>query len=171
MLLFLGILFGALSPTESWWRSRAFKAGAATALVFTFVAFASYVVAPAWMWMYFLDPSDVAWALPGIAAGYAVTFLTGFAAAIGLKPLGTKFIAGAAALMVAGEILVIAITWSRYHQVGTRAQWLSGDAHELFSVSPAGPVKTIGVLVPVFFVVLAASLLYTWRSRRVAARP
>ena len=165
-MLFLGILFGAFAPSDGWWRSRTFKAGSVAALVFTFVAFASYAVAPDWMWMYFLDPSDVAWALPAIAVAYVVTYLLGFAAAIELKQLGTKVVTAAAAAMVVGEIVVIALTWSRYHLVGTRSEWLEGNAHELFSVSPSGPVTTIGLLVPVFFVVLAASLVYVWRSSR-----
>jgi hypothetical protein len=147
-------------------RSRAFAAGGITALVFTIVAFASYAVAPDWMWMYFLDPDDVAWALPAIALGYLVAFVVGFAAAVGLKPLGRRIVTFAAAAMIAAEVVVIAITWSRYHEVGTRAEWLKGDAHELFSVSPSGPVATIGVLAPVFFVVLAGALFYTWRSSR-----
>jgi hypothetical protein len=166
VLVFLGILFGSFAPAREWWRSRAFVAGTVTAGVFTFVAFASYAVAPDWMWMYFLDPSDVAWSLPGLVVAYVVTYLLGFAAAVGLKPLGTKALAVAGVAMVAAEAGVIALTWSRYHLVGTRAEWLRDDAHELFSVSPSGPVKTIGLLVPAFFVVLAVALFSTWRSAR-----
>jgi hypothetical protein len=169
VLLFLGIIFGSLAPADGWWRSRAFRAGSVAALVFTIVAFASYAVAPDWMWMYFLDPGDVAWSLPGLAVAYLAAYALGFAAAIGLKPLGTRAVVIAAAATVLAEIGVIAITWSRYHLVGTRSEWLRGNAHELFSVSPSGPVKTIGILVPAFFVVLGVSLFWTWRSSR--ARP
>ena len=131
VLLFLGILFGSLAPADGWWRSRAFKAGAVAALVFTIVAFASYVVAPDWMWMYFLDPGAVAWSLPALAVAYPAAYVLGFAAAIGLKPLGKRAVVTAAAVTVLAEIAVIAITWSRYHLVGTRSEWLRGDAHEL----------------------------------------
>jgi hypothetical protein len=166
VLLFLGILFGAFAPADGWWRSRAFKAGSVAAVVFTVVAFASYAVAPDWMWMYFIDPGDAAWALPGLAVAYVATYLLGFAAAIGLKPLGTKALACAGGAAVLAEIGVLALTWSRYHLVGTRSEWLRGDAHELLSVSPSGPVKTIGILVPAFFVVLAVALFTTWRAAR-----
>lgn len=166
VLLFLGILFGAFAPADGWWRSRAFKAGSFAALVFTIVAFASYAVAPDWMWMYFIDPRDATWALPGLAVAYLATYLLGFAAAVGLKPLGRKALAAAAGAMVLAEIGVLALTWSRYHLVGTREEWLRGDAHELLSVSPSGPVKTIGILVPVFFLVLAIALFRTWRTER-----
>jgi hypothetical protein len=165
-LIFLGILFGAFAPRDAWWRSRAFKAGSVTAVAFTAVAFASYAVAPDWMWMYFLDPNDVAWAVPGLVLAYLATYLTGFAAAIGLQQLGPKALAVAGAATVVAEVGVIALTWSRYHLVGTRAEWVGGDAHELFSISPSGPVRTIGILVPAFFVVLAVALYLTWRSAR-----
>jgi hypothetical protein len=169
VLLFLGILFGAFAPREAWWKSRAFFAGSVAALVFTIVAFASYAVAPDWMWMYFLDPGDVAWSLPAIAIGYLVAFGMGFAAAVALKSLSTRLVVAAAASMLAAEIVVLAITWSRYHEVGTRAEWLRGGAHELFTARPSGPVATIGVLVPVFFAVLAAALFYTWRATRAGS--
>jgi hypothetical protein len=169
ILLFLGILFGSFAPTRSWWRSRAFAAGLTTALVFTAVAFISYAVAPDWMWMYFLRPSDAAWALPGIPFGYVSMFLVGFAAAIGIKPLGRRALAGAAIGALNAEIAVVALTWSRYHSIGTRQEWRAGRAHELFTTSPAGPVKTIGLLGPVFVVVFAASLYVAWRSSRAAS--
>jgi hypothetical protein len=171
VLLFLGLLFGSFAPADGWWRSRAFKAGFIAALVFTIVAFASYAVAPDWMWMYFLDPGDVAWALPGLVVAYVAAYLLGFAAAIGLKPLGTRALVIAAGVTIAAEIGVLALTWSRYHLVGTRSEWLRGEAHELFSISPSGPVKTIGLLVPAFFVVLALAFFSTWRSARAGARP
>ena len=116
--------------------------------------------------MYFLDPGDVAWSLPGLVAAYLGAYLLGFAASIGLKPLGTRALVIAATAMVIAEVGILALTWSRYHLVGTRAEWLRGDAHELFSVSPSGPVRTIGLLVAAFFFVLAGALYSTWRSAR-----
>jgi hypothetical protein len=169
VLLFLGILFGSFAPAGDWRRSRPFVAGLATALAFTAIAFISYAVAPDWMWMYFLAPSDVAWALPGIAVGYVAVFVLGFAAAVGLKPLGARVLATAAITMLIGEIGVVALTWSRYHLIGTRQEWVTGNAHELFTASPSGPVTTIGLLGPVFLAVFAVSLFVTWRSGRAAA--
>lgn len=168
VLLFLGVLFGAFAPREAAWGSRAFKWGSLAAAVFTVVAFVSYAVAPDWMWMYFLDPSDAAWSVPGLVLAYLATYVLGFAAAIGLKPLGTRALVAAGIALVVAEVGIIALTWSRYHLVGTRAEWARGDAHELFSVSPSGPVRTIGILVPLFFVVLAVALYSTWRGTRAA---
>jgi hypothetical protein len=168
VLLFLGLLFGAFAPDSDWLRSRAFAAGLASALVFTAVAFISYAVAPDWMWMYFLEPSDASWALPGIAIGYVAVFLVGFAAAVGLASLGRRAVIAAAVTMLIGELGVVALTWSRYHLIGTKEEWLAGRAHELFTASPSGPVTTIGILGPVFLVIFGVSLFVTWRSGRAA---
>jgi hypothetical protein len=169
VLLFLGTLFGWFAPAESWWRSRAFRAGAITALVFTIIAFVSYALAPDWMWMYFFTPSKVAWTLPGIAVGYLLMFVVGFGASIALKPLGAKVVASVAVGLLAGELGIVAITWSRYHLVGTKQEWLNGNAHELFTSSPSGPASTIGLLGPAFALICAAALFVTWRANRASA--
>jgi hypothetical protein len=161
-------LFGAFAPREAWWRSASFKAGLLTAVAFTIVAFVSYAVAPDWMWMYFLEPSKVAWALPGIGVGYLSMFTIGYSGAVGLRPLGRRIVAGAALGAVAAELTGVAITWSRYHLVGTRREWLAGRAHELLTLSPSGPVVTIGLLGPAFVAVFAVALFVTWRSSRAA---
>ncbi len=171
VLIFIGVLFGALSPGERWWRSRAFIAGLLTAGAFTVVAMVSYGIAPDWMWMYFLDPSRVAWVLPFMPLVYLSVFALGFAATISLKALGSPALLVAAAAAVAMEIVLIAITWERYHLVGTRAQWLQGTAHELLSLAPTGPAKSIALMSPVFFVVLVASLVVLRREIRQAISP
>lgn len=169
MLSFIGLLFGYFSPGERWWSSRAFYWGLASAVAFTAVAFISYAVAPDWMWGYFFAPSEVVWALPGIAIGYLFVFALGFAAAVGLRPLGRTVVGAMIVAALLGEIGAIAITWERYHLVGSRQQWLRGLAHELLTVSPTGPVKTIGTLGAVFAAIFAVSLLFAWRSRRAAS--
>lgn len=170
VLLFLGVLFGGFAPQEGAWASRAFKWGGLATVAFTIVAFVSYAVAPDWMWMYFLDPSDVAWSIPGLVIAYLATYGLGFAAAIGLKPLGGRALVATGVALIVAELGILALTWSRYHLVGTRAEWASGRAHELFSISPSGPVRTIGILVPMFFVVLAFALYSTWRDGRRGPR-
>ena len=166
ILAFLGIVFGSFAPRDRWWLSTSFRAGLVTALAFTIVAFVSYAVAPDWMWMYFLDASKVSWMLPGLALGYVSMFVLGYAAAVGLRPLGRRMQVGAALGALAAEVGTLAVTWSRYHLVGTRAEWRRGAAHELFTAHPSGPVTTIGLLGPAFAIVLVVSLVVTWRSGR-----
>lgn len=168
VLTFIGLLFGLFAPAESPWRSRAFKAGAVTAIVFSATAFVSYGVAPDWMWMYFLAPEEVAWSVPLLAVGYLVTYLLGFAAAVGLKELGRSYVIAAAVTSLLGEIVMVALTWDRYRFVGTKQEWLAGTAYSLLGSSPEGPVKVIAPLGPVFAVVLIVALFLTLRDRRAA---
>ena len=169
VLTFIGLLFGAFAPEEAPWSSRAFKAGLVTSVAFTATAFISYVVAPDWMWMYFLDPDAVAWSLPVVALAYPVTFALGFAAALGLRSVSRYLVFGAAGATLFAEVVIVALTWDRYRSVGTTKQWLTDQAVPLFGTSPEGPVRVISPLGPVFAIVFVAALVWTWRSRREAA--
>ena len=166
VLIFIGLLFGAFAPPTEAWSSRAFIAGLVASVAFTATAFISYVVAPDWMWMYFLDPDGVAWSLPVVALGYPATFVLGFAAALGLRSLSRSYVFGAAAAALVSEIVVLGLTWDRYRFVGTTKEWLSNEAVPLLSTSPEGPVRVIGLLGPLFLVVLVATFLWTLRGRR-----
>ena len=169
VLTFLGFAFGAYAPVQRWWRSRAFLGGAITAIVFTSTALISYAVAPDWMWMYYVDPDKVSWSVPLIGVAYIVLFGFAFLSAVGLKASDVNVVWPLAIVSLAGEVLILALTWDRYHRVGTTVEWLRGQAAELFSVSPEGPVKTIGILGPVFAVTLAVAFVMVYRGRRAAA--
>lgn len=169
VLIFIGVVFGAFAPGTSWWRGRAFVAGLVTAAVFTATAVISYFIEPDWMWMYFLDPDEVSWVVPLIPVGFLLLYALAFAAAVSLRQLDRLALWAAGALALLAEIVVVAVTWDRYRLVGTRQEWLADKAHELFSTSPSGPVKTIGLLGPVFAAVFLAALYVVYRSRRAAA--
>ncbi|MFN2388253.1 MAG: hypothetical protein ABR575_01400 [Actinomycetota bacterium] len=168
ILLLIGIGFGALAPGEGWWRSRAFAAGGATAVVFTAVALVSYVLAPDWMWMYFLDPDEVVWAVPVIVLGYLLFFVLGFAASVSLRSIGISAVAASALGAGVLELAVVAITWDRYHLIGTRAEWLQGRAHELLTAAPEGSAGPIGAMGAAFLVVVGVAWLLAWKARREA---
>lgn len=168
VLILLGLVFGALGREMSW-KSAAFIGGFASAAAFTAVAMLSYVIAPDWMWMYFLDPSDVSWALPLIPLGYLFVFVLSYAAAITLRQTSRGAVVGAIGGAVAMEIAVIALTWDRYHLVGNEAEWLNGSANELFSVTPDGDAKTIGLLGPLSVALIVVCLVIVWRNARASA--
>jgi hypothetical protein len=165
----IGIVFGIFAPSERWWSSRAFYGGLVTAGVFTATALISYAIAPDWMWMYFIDPSDVAWSVPLIAVGYLFVFVLGFGASVALAGLGRKAQVAAVVTCLLGEIAVIAVTWDRYHLVGTREEFVSGSANLLVTASPQGDARTIGLMGPVFIAVLVISLIVVRRGARAAA--
>lgn len=169
VLMIIGLVFGLFAPEEDWWRSRAFVGGFVAASAFTLVALISYGIAPDWMWMYFLESSEVSWIVPFIPLAYLFVYALSFAGAVSLVRTRKTFLWTALAMSVLMEAAVVAVTWDRYHLVGTTAQWTAGNAHELFSVSPSGPAKSIGLLSPLFVVALAGSLFVTWRGRREAS--
>lgn len=166
----LGFVFGASAASDRWWRSRAFIAGLVSAVVFTGTAIVSYVVAPAWMWMYLLDHRSLSWTVPLIALGYLFVYVVSFAAAVALRGARPVLPWAAAAVALLMEIALIVITWDRYHLVGTRLEWSSGVAHELFDLSPSGVAKTVGYMGPLVVVTVVACLFFVYRgSRRASA--
>lgn len=169
VLVFIGLVFGMFAPERGWWRSRALIGGAVAAGVFTITALVSYAVAPDWMWMYFLEPDTVEWAVFVMPGAYAFTFLLGFWSAVTLKTLGTGAVVRAAVVALLLEVVVIGVTWDRYHQVGTASQWDAGRAHELFTASPTGPARTIGLMGPIFLVVAVGAFVWARRTDETAA--
>lgn len=169
VLALIGLGFAAAAPRARWWASRAFVAGAVAAIAFTAVALLGYAVAPDWMWMYFLRSSDVAWAVPLVLALYPCTYAAAFAAGVALKDAGGAAFAGALAVAAAAELFVVALTWDRYRLVGTRREWLDGDAHALLTASPDGPVIALAVAAPALAAVVALAALTAYRSRRAPA--
>lgn len=163
--ILVGLLFGSFARSDRWWRSRWFLGGLISSAAFLTAALLSYAVAPDWMWSYFLDPDDVAWSVPLIALGFLFCYLLGFAAALSLRTIGRSALVAAIVFTLLLEVVSIALTWDRYRVVGTRREWQLGQAHELFSTSPTGPVRTLGLLGPTFFIVSVGAFLWSRRER------
>jgi hypothetical protein len=169
VLIALGMSFGLFAPEGTWHRSRAFLAGLASAAAFTLVAMLSFVVAPDWMFMYFIEPSDASWIVPLIPVAYVFCYVLAFAGAVGLRALSRAFVWAAVGWSLVMEIAIVGLTWDRYHLVGTAGEWVSGDAHELFSATPEGAARWISLMSPVFLIVLAAAFVWVWRDRSAPA--
>lgn len=130
---------------------------------FTASALLSYVVAPDWMWMYFLEPDEARWTVPLMPFAYVATYVLGFAAGVSLKQLSMRMVWFGAAVALAAEAAVVALTWDRYVSVGSPE---TGEVYYLFDSPPAGPVVMISVTGAVFAVVLVAGLIWLWRQSR-----
>lgn len=169
IIVFIGLVFGALAPERDPLRSRPFIAGAITALVFTATAVVSYFIVPDWMWMYFpADHGELRALVPWMPVGYVLTFVLAFAAALGLKStLRRGAVWVAAATMLLFEIALVAVLWERYNLVGSREEWTAGRAAELFSLAPSGDARTIGLMGPVFGITFVICLVV---AKRGAAR-
>ena len=169
VLIFIGLLFGNLAPADNWWRARAFAAGLGCACAFALVALVSYLLAPDWMWMYFLDAEDAGWAVPWVLIGYPFVFVVSFAAAVALRDLSRAAVVGAAVMAVVAELVLLGLTWARYRVVGTREEWVAGRGHELISLAPTGPAATIGLLGGIFIALAVGALYWSARDRNAAA--
>ena len=169
VLVLLGIVFAIVTPPQRWWQSRAFLAGMIVSGFFTASALLSYVVAPDWMWMYFIDPAEARWTLPLMPFAYLGTYVLGFAAGISLKQFSPRVAWAGAVAALAFEVGVVALTWDRYRAVGSATQWSSGNAYDLFATSPSGPVVTISVSGAAFLVSLVVALTFVWRKSRASA--
>jgi hypothetical protein len=169
VLIFFGIVFAIFAPREGWWQSRAFLTGLIVAGLFTGSALVSYLVAPDWMWMYFIDPADARWTLPFMPFAYLVTYVLGFAAGVSFKQVSSGLAWAGAVAALFFEAGVVALTWDRYRAVGSTVEWASGNADNLFASPPAGPVLTISASGAVFVVGLVVGLILVWRSSRASA--
>lgn len=166
----LGFIFGAKAAPERWWRSRAFIAGLVSAGVFTLSAILSYFVAPDWMWMYLFSDSDaLGWTVPFMVPAYLFVYVASFAAAVGLRMLSPVLVWTAVLIALAMEIAIVAITWDRYHVVGTVVEFNRGRAHELFDPSPTGAAGAIGLMGPVVVATVVVCLVIAYRGSRHAA--
>ena len=168
VVLAIGLLFGGWAPARPF-ESKAFRFGAAVAAVFTSTALISYFIAPDWMWMYFIDPSDAAWVVPIAVIGYLFTYVVGFAAGSSIRRASELAHRAAVASALLMEIAVVGLTWDRYHLIGSAQEWSTGRAHELFALDATGPARTIGLLCPIFLVALAAGIYLVRRGRAPAS--
>lgn len=164
--LLLGLVFGAFATPHAWWRARAFRLGFVCSAVFAATAIVGYLVSSDWMWGYFLDPSDVAWSVPFVIAGFLFCFFLGFTCALALRPLGRGMLLLACGGAIGLEVLTLALTWDRYRMIGTATEFKAGEAANLLSLSPSGDAAAIAPAVPVFVVVLVVCLIAVGKDRR-----
>jgi hypothetical protein len=168
VLLAIGLLFGGWAPVRPF-DSRPFVIGGMVSVVFTATALISYAIAPDWMWMYFIDPSTAVWTIPVITLGYLFFYVLGFAAAVSLRAYSRMALKAAIASALLLEAAVVALTWDRYHLIGSAIEWGTGRAHELFSLSPTGPARTIGLLGPFFLAALGVGIYLVWKDQGATA--
>ncbi len=88
-----------------------------------------YLKAPDWMWMYFVDDSQ----LPGwlgwyVLLNYWFPFLAAYFLGAYLWRHGRNAVIGAFVVAAISQVVIIAMTFDRYFHVGTTAQYLAGEA-------------------------------------------
>lgn len=165
ILAFFGFLFGGVSTRVG--VARALVAGLIPMGGFTASAMLSYKHAPDWMWMYYRDPKDMEPVVRFMPAAYVAVFLVSFLAALRLERSALRTARG---LALGAEAAVLAVTWDRYHRIGTKEEWAAGNADELLSARPEGKAKKVGAYMPLVVGTFVAGALLAWGGRASAAR-
>jgi hypothetical protein len=177
-----GLFFGLAGRREvetsgSLIRTRAFRWGFIYLhLGVLAISLTLYAIEPAWMWMYWVDPTHLPIVVVALAfVLYEICFVAGFALASELERWrrnATWYIAGA--MFVAINVAEIA-TWRRLFHFGTFAEYQAGKAVLGIDLSPfhMEPAMAIvlgpGLLATVAVVVLALKI---WRdNERRAPEP
>jgi hypothetical protein len=165
VLVAIGLVFGLVAYGQAW-RSLPFYAGLVTCLAFTGAAIISYTVAPDWMWGYYIKPWADAPAMIAALVAYVAVFAGSFAIALRLRESeGSRGVWVALVLCGVAAVMILALTWDRYHLVGSAAEWHAGNADELLTTDAVGAVKTVSKLTPAFVVVAAVALGLSVRGR------
>jgi len=178
-----GLLFGLagrgeVASSSSLVRTRAFRWG----LVYLHlgvlaISITLYAIAPAWMWMYWVDPSHLPIVVVVLAfVLYEVCYLAGFALAAELERWRRNATWGLAIAMFLAINAAEIATRTRLFHVGTYSEFAAGRAPLGIRFSPLhlDPVMAIvlgpGLIATVAIVVVAVRL---WRSdlKRLAQAP
>lgn len=178
-----GLLFGLagrneVASADSLFRTRAFRWGLAYLHIGVIAISATlYVLEPAWMWMYWVDPTRLPLVVVVLAfVMYEVAYIGGFALAAELERVrrnATRILAGFAGVAItAAEVA----TRTRLFHFGTFDEFAAGRAPLGLETSPfhLEPAMVIvlgpGLLATVAIVVIAVRL---WRAdeRRAMSTP
>lgn len=143
--------------------TRAYLSGKIILLAFVLIVFYSYLLAPDWMYMYFVKASDVpAWIVFYILVLYFFAYDAGFFLKFALEKMHRSFPAIMILLMLAAAVVVVLPLKNRYLSVGTLEQFRSGHTVPL-SESAVGKVP--GIL-SAFLLPLGLGLLIWSRRQR-----
>lgn len=162
----MGMLFAAtmkVSHQGSPLCSRAFIAGSVVVCLFIAIVAYSYILAPSWMFMYFVDPTLVpTWLIVYFLLLYYVTYVLGFLLHRELHRLSSTVGWVALGIMLVASVAVIAPLWEEYTTVATYHDFQEGVGGVPLNESALGRFATpaTGVLL-----VVALSSLY-WARRQ-----
>lgn len=171
VLILIGLIFGygVRKPDSGFWYSlpslfltRAFVSGKIITGLFVLIVYYSYLLAPDWMWMYFIRGAELpGWMVWYVLALYFFAYALGFLMKFELEKLSTKSPFLMMLFMLVAEAGIIFPLKDRYLHVGTYSEFYSNLALPL----PESVVGTVpGVLTGILVVI--AILLLVWSRRQ-----
>ena len=138
----LGLLFALVSPKADLQKPLLTRHSFQLSFLYLLVvgvgvAVGAYVINPAWMWMYWVDPRGIPVSHLIVLFGfiYPGSFMLGYLLAPHLKAAGWGW--RILAVLIGYEVIMVLATLStRLLKVGSFDQWVQGQAVPLFSFSP-----------------------------------
>lgn len=163
----IGLLFGygiKNAPHGSVMRTRAYFSGKIVVTLFVALVYYSYLLAPDWMWMYFIKASDLpSWIVWYVLLLYYFAYDVGFFLKIELAKLHPKLPIFAIVVALVSSILVTLPLRHRYLHVGTLEQYQSGQTTPL----PQSPVGRIPGNLTLLLIPLGMGLIYWSRREKI----
>lgn len=113
-------------------RTRAYFSGKLVVTLFVALVYYSYLLAPDWMWMYFVKASDVPeWIVFYVLILYFFAYDVGFFLKVELAKIHRAFPVMALVLSLVAAVLVTIPLGDRYMNVGTLEQFQTGQTVRL----------------------------------------
>lgn len=165
----IGIIFGfgvKGIPTRSVFQTRGFFSGFVVVALFSGLVYYSYLLAPDWMYNYFVRASDVpSWVVPYLFVLYFAAYAGGFVFKFELEKVGKGALWSVIALLIAASAVIPLSLGERYTRVGTMEQFHAGQAVPL----PKSPVGKVPANLTLVLVPLGIALLLWSRKERSKA--
>jgi hypothetical protein len=152
------------SVSGSAFKTRAFWTGLLTLTLFNTTVVYSYMVAPDWMWMYFVDDNTIPqWIVSYVFVMYYLAFVFGFLLKNELSKICPKLTLGVTLLFLIASGLVIVPVLDQYLNVTTYGAYLAGGKGIPLPESLIGKGYP-SYFVPVVLIVGIASLIWSRRQ-------
>jgi len=125
-----------------------------------------YLIAPAWMWFYFLDPKNISLAIliPAFSF-YFLLYISGYFIGLRIRSRGKYFcglVLGFCAFFYLGFLMA---NFKRFWQIGTLAQFHQGQAVPLIVFHPFH-FHPLGLFLFIEFLIAIIWLVFIFRSAK-----
>ena len=161
--MLFGFLFSKFAPEipkDGWLRTPAFLHGIVYTTIFSSSALICYLVAPDWMWMYFIPdgttPSPIL--IYVFIFLYYVPYIAGFFIGVHLRQSIPRAWMLGIGISFAFMVLITWALWERYTVVGTTAEFLSGSGKHLFLEK-----HSVSNILNFYPVVMIGYIIIIWR--------
>ncbi len=154
ILILIGLIFGygvKGRPEGSVFFTRAFGSGKFIVTLFVLIVYYSYVLAPDWMWMYYVANSDLPrWMVFYVLGLYYFAFFAGFSLTVEGRKMNRYYPPFLMVVMVLAELALIWGLRERYLAVGTFTDYIAGTTVPLAeSAVGTTPMYLSLVLIPI----------------------